>query len=1178
MMPGQSGPRAMCDLTALRAALVVVLTFIPVAALSRSRVAPRNVPARLFAQQRSTASPSELQVGAPVQSHIKGGGLQSFTFSLVSGQYAAIEIEQHGSILSATLFDPGGREILQMDYPGGGYGPIYLSHIAATSGNYRIDIRSVNNWAIEAAFDLVLKSVRAADPADETVSKAQLLIYEGLKRERADDRRAAIEFYKQSLTIWDGLHDNHWQALTNYALAKVYGRGNSEDRAESEKFLRATYTLLQAEPTEKHWRLLASTLNDLAVFEGAAGKIAEARDELNQALKLYAAHQDRRGQASALNNLATQDQRRGDLSLAREKLERALEFRRAENDKPGELNLLNNLAYLYDRLGEPDQAVSLLGQIVERWRDIPIKDLRADDHEKISAVLNNLAAASDKIGDWNRAGGYYDAALSELGKGNPKSAPVLDNAGEHYVSLGDFARARDLYEQALALLPPVSKPNVDVKAGILVHLGQLSIVEGSVPAALEMFQQARDLGPNPPKMVDVLTNLGYAFALQGNLEKGLAAYNEAWKIQTGLKTEDRRAQALILQKRAQALSLSGHQTEALADLTRALELWYAVKSQRDVASAHYEIAIVESNQGNLESALLHNEQAVAIIESLRENISNRRLRTSYFAKQQDYYGLDVELKMKLSLDKKRAEYAGLALDTSEKSRARVLNEVLSDVGLRMDCNGTYDGRVTALIRERCMLEERFTAKSNARMKLLNGPHSGQEIALLDREIDRIVESSEDIESRIRLQSRSFASLTKPRPLSVKQIQEQLSDGTILLEYSLLDHHSYVWAVTPDSIDGFQLPPRAEIEKSANRIVKSLADRNRTVAGETSTQGERRIQRAEAEFNTASAELSEKIIGPLARLLGTKRLVVVADGALQLVSFAALPLPAKIGEKPRRLVDDHEIVYEPSASVLALQRTEITNRTRAPHAVAILANPVFDTDDPRVAALTKRNPSSSAQQKSNAQTSPEIATRRGDVSRALEDIGLERLPRLPSSAVEAQKIVNLAPKGESKSATDFDASRETAMSKELSEYRIVHFATHSVVDYEHPELSGIVLSLVDRQGQPRDGYLRLHDIYNLNLPSDLIVLSACQTGVGKEIKGEGLIALTRGFMYAGAERVVASLWKVDDVATAELMAEFYKQMFVNGQRPAAALRAAQNALAKKRSPVDWAGFVLQGEWK
>jgi CHAT domain-containing protein/tetratricopeptide (TPR) repeat protein len=1184
-MPRHLAFHAMFYSTALRAALLaaLVLTPIPVAARSRPREAPRSVSARFLSKQTSVAVPSDLKVGAPVQSRIKGGETQSFTFSLASGQYAAIEIEQHGSELSATLFDPNGRELLQMDYPGGGYGPIYLSHIAAASGDYRLDIRSVNSWAIEKPFDLLLKNVRVAEPADETVVKAQSLFYEAGKSDRANDREAAAELYKQSLGLWQGLRDSHWQALTQFALAGIYDRGSSEDRMKSEVCLRTTLTLLETAPDQKDWRLLASTWNELGVFDGRAGKIAQARIELDEALRIYAAHQDRRGQASALSNLASQDQRLGDLSAAREKVEKALEFRRAENDKPRELNGLNNLAFLYDRLGEPDHALSLLAEILQRWREIPVKDLRPDDHERISAVLNNLAAASDKVGDWDRAGGYYDAALVELGKESPKRAPALDNYGEHYASLGNLPRARDLYEQALVLLPPSSKPNPDIKAGILVHLGQLSIIEGSVPAALEMFQQARDLSPNapnPPKMVDVLTNLGYAFVLQGNMEKGLAAYNEAWKIQSGLKTEDRRAQALILQKRAQALSLSGRPTEALADLTRALELWKSVKSQRDEASTHYEIASIESKQGKLESAFAHSEQAIAIIESLRENISNRQLRTSYFAKQQDYYGLDVELKMTLSADKKSSEYAGLALETSERSRARILTEVLSEAELRMDCNGTYDDRVAALMNERCSLQNKFAAKSNARMKLLNGPHSAAQIALLDREIDGIVENLEEIEARIRSQNRSFASLTKPQPLTWKQIQGQLDDGTLLLEYSLQDHQSYVWAVTQDSIAGFQLPPRDDIESAAKRIAKALADRNRTVEGETLAQYERRREQADKEFNAASAELSDKIIRPLAPLLGTKCLVIVADGALQLVSFAALPLPGISAEKQRRLIDDYEIVYEPSASVLVLQRSELANRKRAPHAVVILADPVFASDDGRVAALTERHPSSSAPPKSNGNSLPEIATRRKEVSRALEDIGLERFPRLQSSAYEAQKIIDAAPKGEgeSKAALSFDASRETAMSSQMSEYRIVHFATHAVVDYEHPELSGIVLSLVDRKGQPQDGYLRLHDIYNLNLPADLIVLSACQTGVGKEVKGEGLIALTRGFMYAGAERVVASLWKVDDAATAELMAQFYKQMFVSGQRPAAALRAAQTTLAKKRSPIDWAGFVLQGEWK
>jgi CHAT domain-containing protein len=178
------------------------------------------------------------------------------------------------------------------------------------------------------------------------------------------------------------------------------------------------------------------------------------------------------------------------------------------------------------------------------------------------------------------------------------------------------------------------------------------------------------------------------------------------------------------------------------------------------------------------------------------------------------------------------------------------------------------------------------------------------------------------------------------------------------------------------------------------------------------------------------------------------------------------------------------------------------------------------------------------------------------------------------------IARAAGSNQSFSALDFKASRETATSAELSKYRIIHFATHGILDLEHPELSGIVLSMVDEKGQPQDGYLRLHEVYNLNLPAELVVLSACQTGIGKQIKGEGLIALTRGFMYAGAKSVVASLWKVDDAATSALMAEFYKQMFTNKLKPAAALRAAQLKISQQtlwKSPYFWAGFFLQGEW-
>jgi CHAT domain-containing protein len=206
-----------------------------------------------------------------------------------------------------------------------------------------------------------------------------------------------------------------------------------------------------------------------------------------------------------------------------------------------------------------------------------------------------------------------------------------------------------------------------------------------------------------------------------------------------------------------------------------------------------------------------------------------------------------------------------------------------------------------------------------------------------------------------------------------------------------------------------------------------------------------------------------------------------------------------------------------------------------------------------------------------------------MARAIRSVtGDERagLRRLLSSRDEAEAITSLAPASALK-ALDFNASRPTALSDQIGQYRIVHFATHGLLDSMRPELSGLVLSLVDENGKEQDGYLRLNEIYNLKLNADLVVLSACQTGLGKEVRGEGLVGLTRGFMYAGTPRVAASLWQVNDAATAELMKRFYRGMLKDSLRPAAALRAAQLEMMSRpawKSPYFWGAFVMQGEWK
>ena len=282
-------------------------------------------------------------------------------------------------------------------------------------------------------------------------------------------------------------------------------------------------------------------------------------------------------------------------------------------------------------------------------------------------------------------------------------------------------------------------------------------------------------------------------------------------------------------------------------------------------------------------------------------------------------------------------------------------------------------------------------------------------------------------------------------------------------------------------------------------------------------------------------------------------------------------------KPHPLIIEHEIVSLPSASVLALLRRELAGREPAPKAVAVLADPVFSADDLRV-----RQPELGMRSSGSAlATVRDEHHRNSDLTRSASESGVMSFARLRFTRDEAEAILVQSRDRESLKALDFDAGLATVTNSGLDQYRIVHFATHGLLNSQHPELSGIVLSLVDEQGRAQDGFLRAHDIYNLKLRADLVVLSACQTALGKEIKGEGLAGLTRGFMYAGAARVVASLWDVKDEATAELMKRFYRGMLREGLRPAVALRAAQISMWKEprwAAPSHWAGFMLQGEWR
>jgi CHAT domain-containing protein/tetratricopeptide (TPR) repeat protein len=1153
------------------------------------------------ASQDATA----LQLGKTVTREIKGGATHSFKVSLNAGQYVRLLVEQHGIILLVTLRDLNDKQIVEMDNPSGGHGPIYLSAIAPAAGDYRLGIRSSEDWANPGQYELSIEDLRQPTPADRDQVAAGDAFAEGRRladKNTRDSRLAAIKKYEQALAYWKGVGDRHSEALTLFSMARTYRR-LGQNQTASEFFEK----IMPLQLDEHDWRLLASSLNDRGLNLFDLGERQMALESLNKAFTLYRDHQDRRGQASVFNNIGLAYHKMGALREAIENYEKAIPLRQAENDQVGEFNVRNNIGGVYDVSGEPLKALERYREtlkVLQEWDKLG----QLKDRDRLGIGFNNVAEAQNKLGEWEQARDGYEQALSifQTTGNSQREAACLDNIGQLHQDLGDPALALEYFKKALDLLHEKVK-DPDAEANVLSHIGSANLSQGNLSEALQDFQTAFALPQSPRGQGYELTNVGAVYFQQNNPQKALEFYGKALLLLKSVG--DQQGQAVTLYKRGEAYGLLHNQSQALQDFSGALSIWKSIANRRGEATTLLGIAHLQADLNNLDEAVKHNEAALAIIESLRTNISSSRLRASYFATQQNYYELDIELNMRLYQQDHATQHLAVALQASEGSRARSIIDTLN--GARVDIT---EGVSEDLLTRAHEIQQRLTAKSEAQTKLLSSKHSAPQADTIANEIIGLITEDRDVRDRIRINSPKYSHLTQPQPSTLPEIQQQLGKDTLLLEYALGDKRSYVWVVSQDSINGFELPARDQIEAIAGRVTEALTARNREEKNESFPQRQLRIDRAEKDYAETSAALSKMILGPVGSLLGNKRLVVVADGALQLVPFAALPAPADsaiaenqsvkrnsssvVAANATPLISEHEIITLPSASVLALQRRELANRKPAPLAVAVIADPVFDLQDERVARATGNGnqhrkdvaasgPAGTALYKPGAQRSPATPgplNKPSVLSTALRDVGLDpdgRMPRLALSRAEAMAIARAAPANQSLSALDFRASRETATSSELSKYRIIHFATHGVLDLEHPELSGIVLSMVDEKGQPQDGYLRLHEIYNLNLPAELVVLSACQTGIGKQVKGEGLIALTRGFMYAGAARVVASLWKVDDAATAELMGEFYKQMFTNKLKPAAALRAAQIKMSSQQkrwqSPYYWAGFFLQGEW-
>jgi CHAT domain-containing protein/Tfp pilus assembly protein PilF len=905
-----------------------------------------------------------------------------------------------------------------------------------------------------------------------------------------------------------------------------------------------------------------------------------AIEKYKQALSLFQTAGERAGQALTLYALGFAYAELGEFRSTLQYTGQALPIFRALRDDSMEGFTLNLMGSANDFLGELPKALEHLNQAL-------MLSQKHGDHSSEASILNNIGRLYYQNADWQKALENYSQALAlfRLLRSGNREATALQNLGVTYYSLGEQEKALDYFQQALVLGRAIGDKRREALA--ISEIGYIWNSSGEPQKAIDYYNQALALSQaagDRNGQATTLDFMGIAYSALGETEKALNYHQQALELKRAASNP--REEANTLGNIGHVYNQRGQPQKALEYYSQALALLRALEDRNRVAVMLQGIALSERQLGNLSEARQRIEEALSLVEAVRAGTGNQQFRASYFASKQDAYALDIDILMRQHRQKPLAGHDAEALQASERGRARSLTEMLNEahVDLRAGVGGD-------LVKRERELSQSLNAKAQRQIQLTAQKGNQQEIETLNKEISALEDEYQQVQVAIRRASPAYAALTQPLPLGLKEIQAQLDQGTMLLEYSLGEERSYVWAVTQNSLKTYELPKRERIEKAARLVYDLLTARSQSKAGENGQTKQERIAEKDSQLLNATKELSQLVLEPIGSELGTERLVIVADGALQYVPFAALsvvssqsPVVARTGKNKQRTTDngpmtidrplivDHEIVSLPSASALATQRQGLRNRKPAPNAVAVIADPVFSGADERLAVQAKTTAPKQSQEDGSANTRL--------IEHLADDSGLI-IRRLKFTRQEADRILAEAPRAKNFRAIDFKANRATATGGELSRYRYVHFATHGYIDSERPDLSAIVLSLVDEDGKPQDGFLRAHEIYNLNLPAELVVLSACETGLGKEIKGEGLIGLTRGFMYAGARRVVVSLWSVNDKATAELMARFYRGMLRENKTPAAALRSAQIEMSRQRrwqSPYYWSAFVLQGEWK
>ena len=892
---------------------------------------------------------------------------------------------------------------------------------------------------------------------------------------------------------------------------------------------------------------VASSLVSLGSIVRARGDLPKAQELMTRALTIYERlAPDSLNTVITINNLASVSYDRGDLQTAQDLYTRAIAI--YERRFPNSLNLatsLHGLGTIYSVRGEFQMAQDAYA------RALTIRERLAPNSLAVAGVLHNLGFVARDRGDLHAAQDYYARALAireRLGPDSLMVADTLNNLGGVASARGDLDTAQDYHGRALAIRERLAPDSLGV-AFSLHNLGNNLRDRGELQAAQDYHSRAlairERLAPNSLTVASSLNSLGIILRLRGEFEPARDHHSRALAIRERLASGSP-ATADSLNDLGVVAYLRGDLRVAQDYHSRALAIRERLTpNSLDIAESLGDLGNLALKERRFSDARSLLTRAVDIIENQRRQILSTEARAFLVAKHSEpYSGL---LRASLGLNDLPA-----AFTTVERARARSLLDLLTEANINVQ-----QGIEPALKQREQAAHARIAWIQRALMEVHSqAPPDTKKIAQLEERLRQVEREREQIETETRQTHPRYAEIQYPTPLGLKALQDFLDQQTVLLEYALGEERSFLFVVT--STDSFvaELPPVAALSERVKQLRETLISRPQRSTVPTYIEQARSLHRL--------------LIEPAGKSLkGKQQLVIVPDGILHYLPFEVLlssgeqrSLTAIAPSRWPYLVRDHALSYVPSATVLASLHRSRQTRPAQEKALLAFADPSYGATEP-----TGTNPIRSAVRSAFGEATP------------------WRLEPLPNSREEANRIAALYPQAKVRVFLQQEAREENVKSETLlNEFRFVHFAAHGLLNETKPQYSGLVLSLPDRQSsvvdrQSEDGLLQVYEIFDLKLNADLVVLSACETGLGKEVKGEGLVGLTRAFLYAGTPSVVVSLWKVSDRSTAELMVSFYQYLKNGKVNKAEALRQAQLKLIREgryAQPYYWAPFILVGE--